>query len=192
MRPPKTLPKREQTNREVWEIVKKTNMFQQNLKLKKAYKLVKVIRYLWQKYFVTMDAHFFLKSSKRIKLQFQLNLSNSDMYFELGWLLQFPILLPVAVTTKQRTFCDLFLAGVSSQFAGSCWTWSKGCLWQHSVVTIWPNRKLFSPLAENMWFCLKGDVVFKIPTFAVGSNSTPNCGQMSISASFQLGSHWPH
>ena len=139
---------------------------------------------LWQKNIVTMGCTFFLKSSKRIKLKFQLNLSHSDMYSVLGWLLHFPIPLPVAVTTKQRTFCDLFLAGVSSQFAGSCWTWSRGCLWQHSVMTIWLNREVFSPLVENMCFFSRVTLYFKYQRLRSEATAHRIWGQMSIPGCF--------
>ena len=103
MRPPKTPTKKGAD--EPWSLrdCEKT-MFQQNLKLKNAYELVKVIRYLWQKNSVWHGMHmFFWNLASASSYSFQLNLSHSDMYSALVqlWLLQFQhrvMALPVAVT----------------------------------------------------------------------------------------------
>lgn len=123
-------------------------MFQQNLKLKKTYKLVKVIRYYDRKSSVTW-MHKFLKSSKRIKLQFDLNPSNSDMYSVLGWLLQFPIPLP-------------FLGGVSSQFGFSRKLLN---LKQRVSLATFGSDHLaeqgsVKPIGRKQMFFFMGDVVF--------------------------------
>lgn len=114
----------------------------------------------------------------------------SDMYSVLGWLLHFPIPLPVAVTTKQRTFCDPFLGGVpirrkllNLKQRVSLATFSSDHLAEQGIV---------QPIGWKHVFFSRVKSSYLKPTSAVGSNSTPNCGQMPISVFFELGSHWPH